>query len=356
MYKSEEQLKTDMLSRIKNTVDKSENSFIHDAIAPASIELANFYTQLEYVKGKLDVENLEALELETIINQRTGIKRKLATKATVNVTIRGVVDAKVAKGTLVSADGVIFEVQEDAMIGADGEVEVLVESQSEGSVGNVGANTIVNFPVSVAGLNSVTNIKAASNGYDDETDNELRARYYRHIRIPATSGNIHHYLSWAREVVGVGDAKVIPLWDGDNTVKVIIIDNNQLPADEDLVEKVQNYIDPGITGKGEGEAPIGAFCTVVSATSKLINVNFNLSKDVTNTLEEIEEFIKESISNYLKEIAFTGKVISYAKIGSAILDSKGVLDYSNLIVNGGNDNIAVADTEVATLGTVVINE
>ena len=50
LYKSEEQLKTDMLSRIKNTVDKSENSFIHDAIAPASIELANFYTQLEYVK------------------------------------------------------------------------------------------------------------------------------------------------------------------------------------------------------------------------------------------------------------------------------------------------------------------
>lgn len=68
---------------------------------------------------------------------------------------------------------------------------------------------------------------------DQETDDELRARYYIKIQTPATSGNAYHYRLWSKEVSGVGDAKVYPLWNGNGTVKVLIIDSNKTGAEPD---------------------------------------------------------------------------------------------------------------------------
>lgn len=77
------------------------------------------------------------------------------------------------------------------------------------------------------------------------------------------------------------------LWKGPNTVKVVIVDANMQPATQALIDKVQNHIDPGGTGLGDGQSSLGAFCTVVSAITKAINIAF------TATLAE----------GYTKEIA-----------------------------------------------------
>lgn len=356
VYRSEEEIKQDMLSNIKNTVDKTQNSLVHDALSPASMEFALMYLNLEEVANKLDVENLSGEELERFIYQRTGIERKQATRSTTIVVITGQEGAKISKGELVGADTVNFVSVEDKVIDSTGQMTVLVECELPGTIGNVPAGAIKYFPVSIAGLVSVTNLEAITNGYDAESDESLLERYYERIRTPATSGNIYHYRNWAKEVIGVGDARVIPLWAGDNTVKVIIIDSNKQPASEDLVAKVQEYIDPGSKGLGEGEAPIGAFCTVVSATSKNINISVTITKDENYTIEQIKSSIEENITEYLKEIAFKKNLVSYARIGSIILDIGGVLDYTGLKVNEGIENIAINNEEVAVLGEVVINE
>ncbi|KXS40991.1 MAG: baseplate j family protein, partial [Candidatus Frackibacter sp. T328-2] len=41
-------------------------------------------------------------------------------------------------------------------------------------------------------------------------------------------------------------------------------------------------------------------------------------------------------------------------IGSNILDSEGVIDYTNLLVNGGTSNVSIGDEDVAELGNVVV--
>jgi len=46
--------------------------------------------------------------------------------------------------------------------------------------------------------------------------------------------------------------------------------------------------------------------------------------------------------------------LSYAKLGSIILSSEGVKDYSSLLVNSGSTNITIKDDEIAILGTVEI--
>lgn len=346
--KTEENIKKEMLDNISDEIDKSENKFINNAITPAAIKFAETYMELNYISNKLDVENLEGEELERFVYQRTGQERKPATKATTTVIISGQEGAKISKGDLVGADTVNFVSTEDKTIDNTGRMTVLVECELAGSIGNVPAGAIKYFPVSIAGLTSVTNTESVTNGYDAESDESLLERYYERIRTPATSGNKYHYRNWAKEVTGVGHARVIPLWNGNGTVKVVIVDSNKNPATNELVAKTYEHI--------EEERPLGAKVSVVSAIPKAINIKFTVIKDDMLTLEQVKAKVEKNINNYFKETAFKVNFISYARIGKTILETEGVLDYSNLIVNGNIENIPLKYEEVPILGEVVLNE
>ncbi|QEK12572.1 baseplate J/gp47 family protein [Crassaminicella thermophila] len=333
-----------MLQNISDEYDKTEGSFFYDVLKSVAIELENAYKKQESILDKGFVETATGEWLDKKVAEQ-GLTRKSATKATTIVTITGSEGTIVNEGTLVASDTVNFVVKETKTIDATGQVDVLVECEEEGSIGNVPAGAIKYFPVTIAGLTGVTNLNAVTNGYDGETDEELRQRYFDKVRTPATSGNKWHYRNWAKEVTGVGDARVFPLANGPGTVKVMIIDSNKTGAEQELIDAVYNHI--------EENRPIGATVTVVSATEVPININVTLTIDTDNYAEqEVITNIENNITAYLKEIAFVEDYVSYAKVGSIILDTIGVLDYSNLIVNGGTSNITIADNEVAVLGGV----
>lgn len=203
-----------------------------------------------------------------------------------------------------------------------------------------------NKPVSrnAAGLTAVENITDFTGGYDAESDADLLERYLEKVSRPNVSGNKYHYIEWAKEVVGVGDVRVIPLWNGAGTVKVVIVDTDNQPAEAELIEKVKTHIDEN--------RPIGADVTVVSATALTVNITVKLTTDET---PDIQQKIEESIKSYLSIDALKRAYISYAKIGSLILSVSGVEDYTNLKVNGGMVNITIADGTVPVLGSVVIS-
>ena len=159
-------------------------------------------------------------------------------------------------------------------------------------------------------------------------------------------GNKWHYLGWAKEVTGVGDARVFPLDNGPGTVTVIIIDANMRGADDALIASTLAHI--------EEVRPIGAAVTVRSAEELPVNVSLTLQIDSENyTMETVHENIKNSLIEYLKDIAFQETYVSYAKIGNTVLNCAGVLDYSDLTLNGGTANIPIEDTQVAVLGGVI---
>ena len=93
-----------------------------------------------------------------------------------------------------------------------------------------------------------------------------------------------------------------------------------------------------------------------SAQPLTINISANIVRDANYTLEQVKTNVSNKITEYLKNIAFRQNFVSYAMIGSLILDNTGVLDYSSLTINGGNTNIAVGDEQVAVLGEVVLYE
>ena len=112
----------------------------------------------------------------------------------------------------------MFVTTEVGSIGANGTVSVPVEAEDIGDKYNILAGYINTLPVAVRDVTGVANDTAFIGGAEAETDEELIDRLLLRLRTPATSGNAYHYLQWALEVEGVGNAKVFPLDNGPGTV------------------------------------------------------------------------------------------------------------------------------------------
>ena len=66
--------------------------------------------------------------------------------------------------------------------------------------------------------------------------------------------------------------------------------------------------------------------------------------------------ITETVTEYLKTVAFKQDYVSYAMIADAVLSAQGVIDYTSVVLNGGKDRIAIDREQVAVLGQVVVSE
>lgn len=306
--------------------------------------------ELVNIRALFDVDNLSGDMLERIVRQRKGLIRKAATYAVGMLEITG---------TGVVNQGDLFETENGVQFAAVETEEVIetgtvtIEAVEPGNAGVIGANTITQMPVTLAGIVSCNNVEPTHDGYDAETDDSLRQRYYAKLRTPDSGANKYAYRNWALDVPGVGDAQVHPLGHGDNTVDVVIINTDKLPASADLVADVQEYIDPGSSGRGEGAAMMGAHCYVSSATGLEINLTGKLIINAQQA--DVEAAVKQSVKSYLASIAYSGYNISYAQINNAVLETAGVLDVENLKINDGIANIEVPDRSVGILGTAVFD-
>lgn len=344
----------ELLLNISDSYQKTEGFPTWDILKAGAFGIKKVWDNALLVQYKQDIDNLTGDELEQVIYQRTGLKRRDAVKAKGTVTIiKG--SGVLTTGDLFSSeDGVLFKPLQVVAV-TDGSL-VNVEAVEGGISGNVPPNSVVSMPITIPGISKITNEQAMTGGYDPETDEDFRARYYEYLQMPATCGNKYHYLMWAKEVDGVKGVKVIPCWNGKNTVKVIVMGNDYKPASESLVKAVQDYIDPGCTGEGLGQAPIGAVTTVVAADELTINVSVTLTLGLSVDKETVQELVYEAIDDYIKSIAFTGAFVSYAKIGACIMGVDGVIDYADLLVNEGQANIEISFNQCPVLGEVVFND
>lgn len=345
MTETAKEIHSRMMGNVDEEYDKTEGEFIWDVTNAGAKEFEIQQARTQEIMDKMDVENLFDDELTRFVYQRTGRERKPATKATTTVIISGSAGATIHEGDLVSTDTVNFVSLEEKTIGDSGRISVLVECEEYGAIGNVPAGSINRFPVSIQGLIDVYNPEPITNGYEEETDEELRQRYYDKLQRPGKAGNKYHYEEWANEVVGVGGVMVVPKFNGPLTMKVVIIDSNKQPADEELVSKVREHI--------KTEMPFGVEELLVKSADALpINISVTLTLAEGYTEEEAIENIKRNNTKYLKDLAFKSTFVSYAKIGSNIIGSDGVIDYEDLLVNGGTANIPMDPEEVAVMGGV----
>lgn len=344
-----------MLDGLPDSYQKTIGYPTFDLTRAFAMGAAALADEIRKEAAKLNVDNLAGEELTRFVYQFRGIPRREATHALGVVTVTGY--GTVSEGNLFETKGAVqFVSTKTVKIRDSGTVPV--RALLSGSVGNVPEQMITEIPVTIPGIVTVTNAAATAGGYEEETDEALRERYYLNVREPPTSGNIAHYKSWALSVPGVGGIKVFPLAHGNWTVDVVIISDKHDAADPELVQKVQTYIDPESSGLGDGVAPIGAHCYVESAKPLRVNVSARVVLSAPENEEQVKEAVTETLKNFFARLPFDNKnpsYISHARIGAALLDVPEVLDYRDLLLNDTAGNLKPNDREIAVLGEVTLN-
>lgn len=342
MYEAESQ--EDILTRLQqNTgsrVSSYEGTFAYDVLASNSIEFAKQEVEREEMYKAAFAETASGDYL-TLIAEDHGVTRKEATAAVGNVVVKG--NGTIPVGTLFQTEsGISFTTTTTTAV--KNEATIPVQCTEAGTVGNVGANTVTVIPMSIPGITSVTNPEPMTDGFDQESDDDLYERFHFHVTQPATSGNCNDYIEWASSIAGVGHVKVLPIWNGPGTVKVLVTDANGEPASPALLNKVITYI--------ESVRPIGPEVTVVAPSL------FDLTIKLTVTSGDGDaDYIKTMLNKYFVSRNFTGTTISYAKVGNMILtdDKTEVDDYSGLLINDATGNISVTDDQIPHVKEVVLS-
>lgn len=350
----------DLASKGTKLTDMNPGSVIRTLLEVAALKFDENHYLAEQIITLYFVLTTTGEYLDRRVAER-GLARKLGTKATGTVTASRSTPAPfgqlIPKGTTIETEDHTVQVvttTDATMAQGTTSVNIPVEAVSVGKAGNLQTGTVLKqVGVAVSLIETVTvAAPGLAGGTDTETDNDLRSRYLTVIRLPGTSGNKADYAKWALEVTGVGGVYVQPIWAGRGTVKLYLLGTDKTPASQAVVDAVQAYIDPA-PELGEGKAPIGAIVTCVAAPAINIVITATVVLDGSKTLAEVKAAFETGVIDYLKEIAFSSDTtVRYSRIGSLILDTQGVTDYSVLQVNGGQANVTVPAGSVAVKGTV----
>ena len=337
-----------MKQSISNGIDTAEGTFTHDLLSPSANEIARLYSQMDYAISQAFLITAEGQFL-TDKALEFGIERKNAQKAVGTVTFYGSNGIRIPKSTIVSTvKNLQFETIEEAVMEGD-TIDLTVQAVNAGEEYNIDAYSIKSLSTSIAGITKVENKEVFVGGRLVEDDDTLRSRTLTKINYPSASGNANHYKDWAYDVNGVGAAKVIPVWNGPGTVKVIILDANKKSANQALISEVYNHI--------EKNRPIGATVTVTTAKTVNFSIEVYIKQFGSGLMEDIRAELTEKINAYLQKIAFEQEKVSYNKIVAILENMDSVADYTNVRINGlgVGEDLTLEPDEIPVLEGVEIN-
>ena len=331
-----------ILDNINIDIDKREGSFLFNQCGPIAVELAKAYIQMG---GLLNLGFIQT-NFDDFLDRRVnefGVYRKDGTKAIGEIIVTGQEGATITNGSIIKANDLHFVVLNDVLLPADN--IAYVEALEVGYKYNLIANTEFELVEKNSKITKLHNEADFKNGVDVESDEDLRKRFVKAVNNPSTSGNKAHYEEWALEVLGVGNARVYPLWDGNGTVKVMITGNDNKPVSEDIITATHVHISENM--------PIGCKLTITTPTLLDVIVKATVELKEGYELEEVKEEFKTKIDEYLKEVY---DELIYSKIYGILANLEGVEDMQSLTVNDNNINISIAEDKIINISDIQLNE
>ena len=327
-------------------LDTREGSILFNALAPAALELAVMYTEIE---NAISESFVETATREYILKGCEQMGMDISVFDASAGTFEGVFNVQVPIGSRWNCDLFNYTVTELIDTTPEGYYSYKMLCESTGSGANNVTGTLTPITDSPEGLTYAELVDCLIEGENETSDEDVRTSYFEYVKNTASDGNIGQYKRWCAEYDGIGNSKIFSLWNGANTVKVSILSTSNRAASDTLIAEFQEYLDPGVTGMGDGVAPIGAFVTVSTATEIPIDVSatVTMKSGYTDTTP-----ISTALNNYFSEIAYEKSAVAYMTLGAIILSATGVDSISNLLVNGGTADISLNSEEIPILGNV----
>ena len=352
MVRSYENILEEMIERAPSDIDVRQGSIYYNHIAPVAFMISRYYSELEITIDLIKIDTAEGIYLE----------EKAKEHAIYRINASPCVRSGVFFGALLKENLRFFAEDTYFRLIYDQEGNLVLESETLGEKPNNIQTGTTLVPVNtIDGLSSASLGKIIELGTEAESDENLRRRLREKIAGPAENGNAQHYKSWCESVNGVGLARIEPLWNGNNSVRAIILGANGLGAVSNIIEDVQVYVDPGSRGLGEGVANIGAFFTALTAQDTVINISFKVQILSGTNIDIIKENCQKKLIAFFKDVSFSSAnnsdmVIRSAAISNVIYETEGVIDYSNLIINNGTTNVIIPFTNAPRLGVLSIEQ
>lgn len=358
--KTVEGIKTRMLGRLTTDLQTREGSFTNDVISAAAAEICECYHSMDAMLPAFYVDETSGTYID-LQAAAVGVVRKGGAVARCSITFTGTDGAAVPAGTpFYTAAGLAFYLEEAVTI-ANGTGTGSLLAARVGDAYNIGAGEIVSTLRNYSGVTAYEN-DAAEGGADAESDEALLARYLERMRRTATSGNPYHYQLWATGVEGIGAARVISKWNGAGTVKVVLAGTDMEPPEDANVTACAEYI--------ESQRPVGPEVTVVAAGARELTVSAAVTIDGTTSKETVRAALESAVRDYLQELsknAFSDNIdlqmetmedksytVLYNRIAFLLLSIPGVVDYTELTVGGGNENISIEADKLPVLSGVTV--
>ena len=337
-----EVIKQRIFDNINIDIDKREGSFTSNMVSPLSEELAKAYINMG------DILSLGFIDdtFDTFLDKRVsefGVYRKAGTKAIGEVKVEGSEGAIITNGTLIKANDLYFTVLNDIELPTD---DILyVEANEVGYKYNLLANTEFELVEKNDKVTKLVNEANFSKGVDVESDEDLRKRFVKVTNNPSTSGNKAHYEEWALEVDGVGRAIVYPLHNGNGTVKVMIVGNDNKAVSEEIINNCKLHI--------EENMPIGCQLTVTTPSLLNITIKANIELKEGYDIEDVKTDFESRLNEYLKGVT---NELTYSKVYGLLANHSGVEDVTSFTINDNNINISISEDKIINISEVKLSE
>ena len=361
-----------MLAQVPSTYDKRDTAPIPTALGPAAYTFEGFYLTLNQVQQQAFIQTASGQSLDYLA-VLAGLTRYPASDA-----VRlGVFNASVPIGsrfsTINGANSINFTATATATVEdpQEGNYYYQLTAETPGTIGNEYTGAILPI-TTIPGLTSAQITDILVPGDDEETDAAFQQRIITALNDRPFGGNIASYRENILAIDGVGAVQVYPTWNGGGTVKCSVLGSDYLPASEQLVENVQNAIDPPAQGLGLGLAPIGAQVTIVAPTEVTVNISATVTLASGYSIEQVQTPIETAIQNYLlsvrqswatntssNSVAYAADVY-LARITAAIVSVTGVVNATDVEINGAAEDLTLTQTgttqQVPIMGTVTLSE
>lgn len=341
-----------LLARVDDKYDKRESSVIYNTLAPAALEFANAYVDLQQIENEGFADTASYYFLK-----RRAAERGLIPYEATPAVLKGKFDKEIELGKRFTGlnttlNYTVSEFIESAAEDSTTYYYYRCTCEDTGEAGNEYIGGLLPLDGDIEGLGVAELTEILIHGEDAEDIESFRQRYFDDINNQAFGGNITQYKELVESLPDVGGCKVYPVWNGGGTVKLVITDSENKEPLEPLVSEVKEYMDPAdSTGEGVGMAPIGHKVTVAGAETEEIEVETSITYETGYDWDAVSDSFTAVIDAYLEELnanwAETDNIIvRVSQIERRLLDIQGILDVQNTTINGETGNYVAADDAV----------
>ncbi|MBR4845038.1 MAG: baseplate J/gp47 family protein [Bacteroidaceae bacterium] len=346
------------MSVVPESLDTREGSVIWNAVAANSIEMALAFAQIAINQDNAFPDTANRAYLIRHCAMR-GITPKSATSAVIHGKFLGDVVNKTPYnppvGTRFTLQNTKLKYKVTEKI-SDGEWKL--ECETPGIEGNVVEGVLV--PVEeIQALGGASVVDILEYGEGEEETEALRERYMESLKAQPFAGNKAAYKEMCSNIPNVGACKVYRAYNGEaGHVGLCILDKEMNPPNDELIQTVQNTIDPSQDGEGLGLAPIDHIVHVFPATKKTININVKIVPVYTDTQwDNIKPSVVEALNEYIEDLRRKWDTseklyISPSHIIAKLLSVDTVQDVDECLINGKDEKLELASHEIPEVGGV----